>query len=175
MIQAATPLDPAIAGYMGVRGNSKIAQALAIAAIRETFEETGLLLAAPGNIGAADTDWMEWKTRGLAPALHHLHYFGRAITSTISPIRFHARFFIASADKLQGDLSGSDELSELDFYPVADVLRDLPIIDVTEFMLNNLLAFAADPETYDPGAPVFCYRGAIPLVRYRGAPSAAGD
>lgn len=165
-VRAATALDPAMVGKMGVRGNAKMAQALAIAAIRETFEETGLLLAEPGDTGGAHPEWAQWKARQLAPGLHHLGYFGRAITSTISPIRFNARFFIAHADTLQGQLGDSDELSELDFYAVDDVLRDMPIIDVTEFMLKNLLDFAQNPAGTDPGAPVFCYRGKIPLVRY---------
>src|SRR5687768_6050562 len=44
-VRAATPLDAEAVTRMGVRGNVALAEALALAAVRETFEETGLLLA----------------------------------------------------------------------------------------------------------------------------------
>lgn len=78
---------------MDVRGDISLARALAIAAVRETFEETGLMLAEGGDIGeVANAEWAHWKACGLAPQLDRLTYFGRAITSPISPIRFHALF-----------------------------------------------------------------------------------
>lgn len=175
-VLAATPLNPTLVGGMGVRGNAKMAEALAVAAVRETFEETGLLLAENGDVGnAAEAGWAEWKARGLAPGLHHLGYFGRAITSPASPIRFNARFFIVHADILRGQIGGSGELSELAFYSAGEVLRDREIVDVTEFMLKNLLRFAGDPDGFDPGAPVFCYKGLVPFIRYPATRAADGS
>ncbi len=166
-IRAATPFDSAVINRMGVRRNAALALALAITAVRETFEETGLLLAENGDIGAVEhDDWDYWKTRGLTPALHRLSYFGRAITSPISPIRFHARFFIARAEGLHGQLGGSGELSELGFYPVAEVLARMPIVDVTEFMLNRVTGYAAAPDYFKSGTPVFSYKNEVPLIRY---------
>jgi len=52
-VSAATPLDLAATERMDVRGDTSLAKALAIAAVRETFEETGLLLAERGHIGEA--------------------------------------------------------------------------------------------------------------------------
>ena len=97
---------------------------------------------------------------------YRLTYFGRAITSPISPIRFHARFFIARAETLQGELAGSGELRELGFYPVSDVLAHMPIVDVTEFMLNRVTSYAAAPMNFKIRTPVFSYRGEIPFIRY---------
>ncbi len=166
-VQAATPLDPALIGGMGVRGSAKMAQALAVTAVRETYEETGLLLAERGDIGrVTHPDWAAWKDRGIAPALGRLGYFGRAVTSPVSPIRFNARFFIVPAERLEGRIGGSGELSDLAFYRAADVLRDKLIVDVTEFMLKNLMAHAADPGGFDPQAPVFAYRGDVPFIRH---------
>ena len=91
---------------------------------------------------------------------------GRAITSPISPIRFHARFFIARAEVLQGELAGSGELSELGFYPVTEVLAHMPVVDVTEFMLNRVTTYAAAPDRFNPRTPVFSYRDEVPFVRY---------
>jgi 8-oxo-dGTP pyrophosphatase MutT (NUDIX family) len=166
-VRAATPLDAAYVRQMGVRGDAAFAEALALAAIRETFEETGLLLAEIGDPGAVDhPEWQQWRVRGLAPGLHRLRYFGRAITSHTSPIRFHARFFVTRAEELQGDLAGSGELSELAFYPAVEVLGHMPVVDVTEFMLNRIIAYARDPLRFDARTPVFSYRDDGPVVRY---------
>jgi 8-oxo-dGTP pyrophosphatase MutT (NUDIX family) len=166
-IRSATPLDLAAAKRMGVRGDSSLAKALAIAAVRETFEETGLLLAGSGDIGeVAKAEWAHWKACGLAPELDRLTYFGRAITSPISPIRFHARFFIARAEALQGELAGSGELCELGFYPVTEVLAHMPVVDVTEFMLNRVTSYAGAPLDFNHRTPVFSYNGELPFVRY---------
>lgn len=166
-VRPATALNSALVAGMGVRGNKKMAEALAVTAVRETFEETGLLLAESGDVGiASHPDWAYWKARGLAPGLQHLGYFGRAITSPVSPIRFNARFFIVRADLLQGDLGGSGELTELDFYAADDILENKLIVDVTEFMLKSLIRFAANPADFDPGAPLFAYRGLTPFIHY---------
>jgi 8-oxo-dGTP pyrophosphatase MutT (NUDIX family) len=166
-IRTATTLDPATVKRMGVRRNASLAAALAVAAVRETFEETGLLLAESGDVGeVADPAWAHWKARGLAPGLRRLHYFGRAITSPISPIRFHARFFIVHVEALQGELAGSGELAELGYYPVTEVLAHMPIVDVTEFMLNRAITYSAAPDRFDPMTPVFSYKGEVPIVKY---------
>ncbi len=166
-IAPATPLDQSAVKRMGVRSNTVLATALAVAAVRETFEETGLLLGGKGDIGTAANDtWAPWQAASLAPRLDRLVYFGRAITSPVSPIRFHARFFIACADTLRGDVGGSGELSELRFYPANEVLAHMPIVDVTEFMLNRILRYAATPARFDRKTPVFAYKGEAPFVRY---------
>ena len=166
-VNAATPFDPTAIERMDVRGDASLAKALAIAAVRETFEETGLMLAESGDIGeAASAEWAHWKARSLAPRLHSLTYFGRAITSPISPIRYHARFFIASAEALQGELAGSGELSELSFYPVTDALAHLPVVDVTEFMLNRISNYAAASPEFNPLTPIFSYKDEVPFVHY---------
>ena len=99
-----------------------MARALAVAAVRETLEETGLALGEPG-----------------AFELARLDYWLRAITPASSPIRFHARFFAAEARHFSGALRGNGELLDLDWRPVAECLR-LPIVDVTEFILRRLAA-----------------------------------
>ena len=166
-VRAATPLDGDAVARMGVRGDAALAEALALAAVRETFEETGLLLAEIGDIGeTAHPEWAQWKARDLAPGLHRLRYFGRAITSPSSPIRFHARFFVARAEEFRGEIAGSGELSELGFYPATEVLANMPVVDVTEFMLNRVIGYAADPLRFDARTPIFSYRDDGPFVRY---------
>ena len=78
--------------------------ALRSAAIRETFEETGLRVTKQGNIGtAANGTWADLAALGEVPEVAALTYVGRAITPSNSPIRFHARFFLANADRAQGE------------------------------------------------------------------------
>ena len=99
MAQPASDLETPIR-QLAVRGSARKARALANTAVRETFEETGLLLGAKGDVGdSADETWQVMRRKGVAPNLSPLAYIGRAITSPYSPIRFHARFFLADGDQ----------------------------------------------------------------------------
>jgi 8-oxo-dGTP pyrophosphatase MutT (NUDIX family) len=164
-VTPATPLDAPIA-KMAVRGNRARAEGLAMTAIRETFEETGLLLARPGAIGAVrDPTWRTFRDRAVAPDLARLRYVGRAITSPYSPIRFHARFFVARAEHFSGTLGGSGELSDLRWVGIREALESLPIVDVTEFMLGELARRLAAPDRHTR-TPLYAYRLDRAFVRY---------
>lgn len=113
---------------------ARLAQALGVAALRETTEETGLTLSDAAR-----------------PDLSVLTLTARAITPTNSPIRFHARFFTADAAHASGVLGETAELSDLAFIAVAEALATLPLMDVTEAVLEALLAPA-------PAGFVFTYR-----------------
>ena len=166
-VRAATPLDADAVKRMAVRNDVGFAEALALAAVRETYEETGLLLAEIGDPGeVAHPEWAAWRALGYAPRLHRLRYFGRAITSQSSPIRFHARFFLTRDTELRGTLGGSGELSELAYYPATEVLANMPVVDVTEFMLNRLIAYARDPLRFETRTPIFAYKDDAPFLRY---------
>ncbi len=145
------------------------AGAIGKTAIRETYEETGLLLAAPGDLGdlgdSGDATWAEVKAMGLAPDLRHLDYLGRAITPPGSPIRFHARFLVADAEHMRGELGGSGELLNLHWVPIDDALH-LPIADVTEFMLIELKRYLEGDEAVRRKRPLFSYRNNQAYVTY---------
>lgn len=159
----ATPLSAPVA-KMGLRGSAARARALAMAAIRETFEETGLLLAADGDVGTADDEtWREMRALGKAPDLARLTYIARAITSPYSPIRFHARFFMATYRPEDGAIGGSGELSDLQWIPI-DRAADYGLLDVTHFMLGEIQRRLAEPDS--DTVPLFAYRLDRPFVRY---------
>lgn len=142
-----------------------MAQALAVAAIRETHEETGLLIAAPGDIGMTPGKaWAHFRQMNVAPRLDALHLAARAITPVASPIRFHARFFVADAQSAAGELRGSGELEELGWYTIREALK-LPVIDVTEFVLRGIAEARFVPEA--SGIPLFGYRGGRPIIHPR--------
>jgi len=163
---AATPLRPEIAGH-AAPGDPNRARALAMAAIRETFEETGLLVAGKGDVGTvADPTWREMRRLGLAPALDKLGYVGRAITPSDRPLRFHARFFAVRAEHAQGRLRGNGELADLHWVPLSEADR-LPLVDVTEFMVGEVRRLLALPARERRGLrPLFGYRRGTPHVRY---------
>lgn len=118
--------------------NDVTPEALAVTAIRELWEETGLRMAVPGPWqGAPD----EWATFGGQPTAEGLQFFFRAITPPGRPRRFDARFFLASADALMdapdAHPPASDELSHLSWVPLSEVRR-LNLAFITELVLAEL-------------------------------------
>jgi 8-oxo-dGTP pyrophosphatase MutT (NUDIX family) len=141
-----------------------LARGLATAAIRETYEETGLIIAGPGDTGLREGTWSEFATLGLAPAHDRLRFLGRAITPASAPVRFHARFFAADGDAVEGELKSNGELTALDWYPL-DHAQTLPVIDVTKFILSELAATEAGAVRE---APFFRYRRNKPIAKAHG-------
>jgi len=138
-----TPLRAEVARLLERNATPGRARALAVAAVRETWEETGLAL---GTLSAG----------ALRPALDALDHIMRAITPTASPIRFHARFFVADGARLNGVLRGNGELLDLDWRPIEACLA-LPLADITEFVLGELRAWLRAPHPPQQ-VPLFTYR-----------------
>jgi len=115
---------------------------LALAALRETFEETGYLIARD----APTTDALEglpttpfWEAMRAArsvPDTERLDYIARALTPTLSHKRFNTRFFLVDATDARGELIRDGELEDLHWVRL-DRAHRLPIVDVTEFVLNQ--------------------------------------
>lgn len=136
-VDCVSDLRSGLKDLMAASCDSDFASTLAVTAVRETFEETGLLLGGAGDVGAvAGRTWARLRTEGMAPALDRLDYLGRALTPAWSPIRFHARFFVALADQATGSLGGDGELSDLRWVSLDDAER-LPMVDVTAFMMGE--------------------------------------
>jgi 8-oxo-dGTP pyrophosphatase MutT (NUDIX family) len=137
-------------------GNPAMLRALALTAVRETFEETGLLVGRPGAAAPVppSAGWQAFFATGHAPALDRLTYVYRAITPPLAVMRFHARFFLADAQHASGSLGGSGELVDLAWYPLAETLT-LPIADVTENLLRDLPHLLQAPRR---PVPLFCYK-----------------
>ena len=137
-------------------GSVAMLRALALTAVRETFEETGLLIGrpAPGPVAAPSPGWQAFLASGQVPAIERLTYIYRAITPPLAVMRFHARFFLADAAHASGELAGSGELLDLAWYPLSDTLK-LPIADVTENLLRDLPYLLEGPRR---PVPLFCYK-----------------
>lgn len=115
------------------------ARALAMAAVRETFEETGLILGHPEAEvpRSRSPHWRPFYAAGFTPALDKLHYFARAITPPGMVRRFDARFFITDAENVHGELQGNGELGDLRWVPLVDV-ETLPLAPITNLVLGLL-------------------------------------
>jgi 8-oxo-dGTP pyrophosphatase MutT (NUDIX family) len=143
-----TPLSPQITPKVAVGGSEVRARALALAAIRETFEESGLIVGAPGDLGTtSNPSWSAMRARGFAPVLDTLHYLGRAITPSVQPIRFHARFFAVDARHAHGEFGGDSELSDLQWVPASEAEK-FEIMGVTLLMIESVQRLVADPDSY---------------------------
>jgi 8-oxo-dGTP pyrophosphatase MutT (NUDIX family) len=120
------------------------ARAMAVAAIREVFEETGLLLgrkhSGPLHIPGL---WAAFAEAGVEPDLSALHFVARAITPPGRPRRFDTRFFAADAaaiaHKIEGVVGPEAELVELVWVPIAEA-RALDVPSITQVVLRDLEA-----------------------------------
>jgi 8-oxo-dGTP pyrophosphatase MutT (NUDIX family) len=148
---SATELRPDVAHRLERTGPARRARALALAAIRETFEEAGLLLARPAKPRKRAGPWREFLGRGALADLDALDFVARAVTPPASPKRFDARFFLADAARLLSlDRAGDcGELDEIAWVGLGEALRlDLP--SVTRFVLKELPLRLSDPSRPAP-------------------------
>ncbi len=148
-VTLATPLPDICHARLAENAPEGIQSALAAAAIRELWEETGLILGRPGNwSGPVPPDWRSFAATGHVPTADPLQFVFRALTPPGRPRRFDARFFLVDAGAISGDLDdfahASDELSHLQWIPLTDARRfDLPFI--TEVVLAEIADRVTDP------------------------------
>ena len=97
-MSAAKELDPVTAAK--VEAKPRDAQvppprAFPLAAIRETFEETGLMLGVKSQQPptAPSDEWAGFVKASIVPDLSQVHFIARAITPPKRPKRFDTRFF----------------------------------------------------------------------------------
>jgi 8-oxo-dGTP pyrophosphatase MutT (NUDIX family) len=118
------------------RPTASRARALALAAIRETFEETGLLFGQAGlgsPVAPAGSSWESFARHGVFPDLEAVTLVARAITPPGRPKRFDTRFFVIDAShvaaRVEGAVSADSELVELVSVTFSEALTlDLPTI-----------------------------------------------
>jgi 8-oxo-dGTP pyrophosphatase MutT (NUDIX family) len=129
------------------RPSAQRSRALALAAIRETFEETGLLLGTK-DYGTPErvpegTPWTAFQEREVFPDLEQLHFIGRAITPPKRVKRFDTRFFAvdrtAIVDEVEGVVGPDTELVELTWVTIAQA-KALDLPPITTVILGELEA-----------------------------------
>jgi 8-oxo-dGTP pyrophosphatase MutT (NUDIX family) len=121
--KAATELTPETEALLQLGGViRRPPRAYALAATRETLEETGLVLGGPGG-----------------PELDKLQFVARAITPPYRPRRFDARFFLADAEAVLASFEpvAGEELLHTKWFSLDDAERlDLP--SITRFVLKEV-------------------------------------
>lgn len=143
-IPLASPLPEKCYARICEDADPKLAQALAIAAIRELWEETGLVLGVPGTwSGNLPDDWVSFAKTHHLPHAEPLEFVFRALTPPGRPRRFDARFFLVNAEYIASDLddfsAASDELSHLQWVSLSNARAfDMPFI--TEVVLSEIQA-----------------------------------
>lgn len=143
------------------RGSSARARAFALAAIRETCEETGLLVGKPVDAApqVPSPSWQMFADAKVLPDLGALQFIARAITPPRRNRRFDARFFAADAQaiahRVEGIVGPQAELDEIVWIPIHEA-RSLDLPTITQVVLDELQQRVA--AGYSPAQPVPFYR-----------------
>ena len=147
-VPLAAPVNALCHGRLCDDAEPSLAHAIAVAAIRELWEETGLVLGRKGAWqGDVPPDWQSFATTGHLPDASALQFVFRALTPPGRPRRFDARFFLVDANDIASDPddfdAACDELSHLQWVPLSRARSfDMPFI--TEVVLAEVAARARD-------------------------------
>lgn len=145
------------------------ARAIALAAIRETFEETGIVVGAPG-VAARPVEHDVWKgffSLGFLPKLSDLRYFARAITPPGRPRRYDSRFFYCDVSAVGHRSEVADgELSSLDWFTFEE-MRALDLAAITRVVLEDLI----DRLKIDAAGAAAGDGAAVPFYRHKNGSS----
>lgn len=147
LVPVASALDPHILAKLMRRvrrPSAERARAIAVAAIREVFEETGLLLGRKcDGRNRPEAVTSRFTAADVQPDLAELHLIARAITPPRRPRRFDTRFFAADAQliahRVDGAVGPDAELVELTWLPIPQA-RELDMPTITKVVLIELEA-----------------------------------
>lgn len=155
-VSIARPLHPRIVERLQfdcTRPSATKARAFAMAAIRETAEETGLLLGhLADGLAPMAGPWSLFSQVGVLPDLGDLHFVARAITPPGRLRRYDTRFFVADATaivhRIEGVVGPETELVELVWMPLSKTSTlDLPPITrvvLLELQRRTVAGFGID-------------------------------
>jgi 8-oxo-dGTP pyrophosphatase MutT (NUDIX family) len=137
------------------------ATAFALAAVRETYEETGLMLGTPSTnplAAAPEGPWQAFAQANIAPDLSQIHFIARAITPPGRPLRFDSRFFAADVSAVtrreDGFVGPDKELVELVWLPLNEAQKlDMP--GITAVALEELQDRIATGMSHDHPVPLY--------------------
>jgi 8-oxo-dGTP pyrophosphatase MutT (NUDIX family) len=136
------------------------AAATALAAVRETYEETGLMLGVRTDspIKTPPGAWEACAKAGVLPDLSSIHFIARAITPPKRPLRFDSRFFAADvsaiAHRADGFVGPDAEFVELVWLPITQA-RTLDMPGITAVVLEELTDRIAAGMSFDHPVPLY--------------------
>jgi 8-oxo-dGTP pyrophosphatase MutT (NUDIX family) len=146
----ASDLRPEVLNRLKASATDRRARALALAAVRETFEETGLVLGLKAQAPKRPPKgWASFYETGFGPALDGLTYIYRAVTPPDRPRRFNARFFVTEYDRIALEANiEQDELLKLRWRDIDSAL-ELKIRPITAIVLKEIRDRLQDGSLYD--------------------------
>lgn len=116
------------------------ARAVALASVRETWEETGLMLGADSqtNRNLSNASYDDFRQAGQLPDLSGIEVFGRAVTPPHRHKRFDAWFFVKHlGEQTPPQISDSSELLNVGWFTF-DEIEKLETQRATDMMLQVL-------------------------------------
>ena len=160
-VRAAAPVPPAVMDLLTRRATPGRARALIAAVVRETFEETGLIIGTPDPHPhkPVPQHWQPFFATGMAPDFTHIAYVARAVTPAGRPVRFNVRFFMIDAADVQGDMGGNGELLNLHYVPVTEG-QSLDMPNITRRILAHVDEITRDGASIE--------RSTVPCFRHGG-------
>lgn len=156
--------------------DERTARALVAAAVRETFEEAGILLATEGETPVVDTDTDEWEAerlallnrehslaellekRGLSLRTDLVRPWARWITPEQEPKRYDTHFFLMKLPDGVHPREISTEHDKADWVPVEQALAEAesgerPMLPPTMLTLRDLQPFGTADEALASAPP----------------------
>lgn len=158
-----------------------VAGALVVTAVRETFEECGVLLAGPGGVDEQARDDLVTRRRtlpdvlaaaGLALSAELLAPWSRWVTPESEPRRYDTAFFVARVPVGQEADARTTEAVEATWWRPGDALDadargDLRLLPPTRHTLEEVAAYADAAAVLD-AARTRAVRTYLPLLRRDG-------
>jgi 8-oxo-dGTP pyrophosphatase MutT (NUDIX family) len=169
-LTAPTDLRPEVRAKVAAGSSPARARALALAAIRETFEETGLLVGKRSSttLKTRSEVWRRFFDQGVMPELEALEFIARAITPPGRPRRFDARFFMANSEHIAAALppeAASGELLKPVWLTLSEA-RAADILPITQCVLNEVEARLTPGTANSRPTPFFIPRRGKALVKH---------
>lgn len=136
------------------RGDLAVQQSVWITAIRELYEETGILVGIPSGTISLDHHRQPSRARvqdiceqyGIRLDLSMLRYAGRLVPPPLVPVRFDTRFFVAWLPRGQTIESNMDEVAGetwLDPRTYLDGAGSYPMALPTQYVMGYLSQFSS--------------------------------
>ena len=137
-----TNVEQRIANALRSKATPKRGRSLALAAVREVAEESGLLLGKPGVFSSQNPQWADFSKHEIVPDIAQLRLFGRAVTPPGMPRRFDTWFFLADKSVIghvpQGGFDPDGELEDLQWISPMDAING-PTREITRVLLVELM------------------------------------
>jgi 8-oxo-dGTP pyrophosphatase MutT (NUDIX family) len=162
-------LRPHVAERLTKGANAQRARGFALTAIRETFEEAGILIGEPAEKlpRTRAPAWQKFFAHGIAPRLDTFEFIARAITPPNRTRRFDARFFMVDAKAIAHTLDARDneELLTPSWLTLTEA-RALDLPSITRVVLDEVEARIDDGADASRPVPFFRFRGGKSQVEF---------